>query len=558
MSVHTARLFILSLILLGQSSLMTTVYAQNRLLFFRPEHLHLINGQIFLSMEADLNHTKVYSPVGLRVAISPNVTASFMDHTGREAMGSFYNGNIWEAKQLDDNAESCGTLKNPCWVTLKRLPNPLNDGGQTTDFMDLATRTCWFQLLRSAENHYPEVDTYRENLRRCELSELGIYHYRTLWKHTQETQTWGNWLRANVFDALERVADMHFLFPTTRSPTPSSGAFTFRSLIDQEPIHAFREVLQNAKRRVWIATYNFNDESAVTQLLTLLKGGVEVRILYDLEFMLTPQKTSQMARLSRAGAVVLPVTLPSHDEGRAWFHPKAYLIDESLLVGTFNIGENPEAVRERAFQFERNARTLEIEKAFTYWQTLACRNRIQTQSQLASSCDPLSRSDCKDLMRGMVVACSDWSPLRAGSISWEIGDASVRFYLDGVTLRDRLYRLFREADAEILVKAPTISFEPLVFYLNLLAAQNPSVRVRFVMPKRTQGSLDPKAWPHINFEFTDSVSHEKIILVDKTHLLLTSANFSHRGFLHNTELATLVNLAHVDPKVRTQILKEIH
>jgi phosphatidylserine/phosphatidylglycerophosphate/cardiolipin synthase-like enzyme len=114
--------------------------------------------------------------------------------------------------------------------------------------------------------------------------------------------------------------------------------------------------------------------------------------------------------------------------------------------------------------------------------------------------------------------------------------------------------LLTQADDEIQIVAYAISSAAPLFFQQLTAALQRGVRVRLIInrfalqPLATQQACNSllKQFPHLLHLFSfvpqrdEADLHAKIIVVDRYHALIGSANLSLRGLMDNHELGVII------------------
>lgn len=173
-----------------------------------------------------------------------------------------------------------------------------------------------------------------------------------------------------------------------------------------------------------------------------------------------------------------------------------------------------------------------------------------------------------------IAAAFDWKwqvlggkPLREVSAAEQLatGSAAVQFLNQQPGLRQAgagFFALVESAEHEIYVASPFVSFGPALEALQ--AASRRGVRVVFVYPDAHQESAISGRMFHdlagnlvdsgVELYFNDlRMAHTKLMVVDGKRVLLGSLNLNHRSFLHDLEIAAVVE----DEVFASQVINRI-
>lgn len=365
---------------------------------------------------------------------------------------------------------------------------------------------------------------------------------------------------------------------------------TVRLLVNgNEALPAMLELIDGAQQSIrWQVMLFFPDEAGQALSSALVRAaqrGVRVQLSFDIQQTangtiadgysrakkdrLNRQMNEMLGQLRSAGVEVLP-NHPNLDLPPEALPPGPAAVQQSFLDHTCMSMNHYD---HRKLLVVDDARAwmggMNIGNEYLYRIAPALEQDSSAEARLrAASGQPETWEkwfDTSVIIQGPVVieiaAAFDWrwqvlggQPLPEAHLTVQpAGDTNVQFLQQRPGLRQvgaRFFDLVEGAQHEIYVASPFVSFEPALEALQ--AASRRGVRVIFVYPDAHQESaISGRVFHELAGGLVDSgielyfndlrMAHTKLLVVDGQQVLLGSMNLNYRSFLHDQEIAVLVD-----------------
>jgi len=447
---------------------------------------------------------------------------------------------LWSAEPKHPEDKNCGSSIRPCVADILPVPVEGEVDASSRDFLEELYKTCWFEVSIGQRGHSPHPERHDRILEDCRQEGRGAFEYIADWERFKSAHR--GWIDATplLFSMMNRFIGLKELFVPIRKIEKQPEIIEL--VKNQAVLPKFMEKLNVARRRIQIATYNLSDSDVIDLLIAKLKQGIPVTVLLDSDFMFREGKLEKLARLAAEGAKIYPSTFPTSLFARSSFHPKAYILDDDVFIGSFNLGGafGGEEVDESSVHFRSREWAEQMEPVFNYWKFRACSYSLETKAMFGKHC--IFQDSCAPILKRFSEECSLRELLRTSSKSFEFGNSDLSVILNGQTALRRLYELFRKAHRKIVIKFPEITYEPLMVYLESLKEERPEVDIELVVAASAGLALHHEKYPNLKFVVKRGALHEKSIAVDDRYQFVTSANLSERGFFSNSEVSVILDL----------------